>query len=64
VTTGREWKSDALPPDEREWIAKTAVRLRDALTNPEVRTRVVDLLTGDRQAQRRRRLERNDGEKS
>jgi hypothetical protein len=64
VTTGRESESDSLPPDGREWIAKTAVQLRDALANPEVRTRVVELLTGDRQAQRRRRLERNDGEKS
>jgi hypothetical protein len=39
-----------LPPDERqEWITKTANQLRDALANPQVRTRVVELLNGDAQ---------------
>jgi len=39
-----------LPPDDlREWIAKTAIELRDVLANPQVRTRVVELLDGDTQ---------------
>ena len=37
-----------LPPDDvREWITKTANELRDVLANPQVRTRVVELLNGD-----------------
>jgi hypothetical protein len=41
---------DSLPPDEvREWIDRTANLLGTVLANPQVRTRVVELLGGDAQ---------------
>jgi hypothetical protein len=39
---GSEFPS--LPPNEREWIDKNVIALRDVLANPEVRARIRELL--------------------
>jgi hypothetical protein len=41
-------RASDLPPNEREtWIQRNAAKLRPALDDPAVRSRVIELLNGD-----------------
>ena len=37
----------SLPPDVTEWIETTAAQLRSVLADPEVRSQVMSLLSGE-----------------